>query len=402
MIRIAFTVVITGVYLFLIGAFTPVATLIAGKAAGQQFENSDLSYLQAIYTMNVLSGIGLLLTSLFLLTVAAIWWAPVRKLIAQITAAVLAFGLLAPGAHAFFEKADRTEAYTIMPNESAFWIPDVGASSSQAQLESEAFLNEKKLAVKRFIIPHQKLSGSGGWAAWDYYVPAGRLIIVDRTPYSREWVDADDRGTSKKKEGFPCQSKEGINITVGISIGTSVTERDAAKFLYRFGVTPPKGDRTDGNVIFTSVYNGRSLEQVMDDVGRKKVQTLVCGQIGNRTFDAANDEAGAIIAAVEEASKTYFAAVGITLDFIGWGDTFEFDKDVQAAVNRRYVATQDEKVAAMLAPHAATIQALAAADALRAFGFKTDGKLPTTIVGLPTELGSLLGTLLRSAPGGSQ
>ena len=401
MIRVAFTMVVAGVYLFLIGAFTPVATLIAGKAAGQQFENNDFAYVQAVYTMNALSGIGLLLTSLFLLTVAAIWWSPVRKLIAQITTAALVFWLLTPDAHAFFEKTDKTEAYTIMPNESAFWIPDVGAASSQAQLESEAFLNEKKLAVKRFIIPHQKLSGSGGWAAWDYYVPSGRLIIVDRTPYSREWVDADDRGTSKKKEGFPCQSKEGINITVGISIGASVTERDAAKFLYRFGVTPPKGDRTSGEVIFTSVYNGRSLEQVMDDVGRKKVQTLVCGLIGSRTFDAANDEAGAIIAAVEEASKAYFAAVGVTLDFIGWGDTFEFDKDVQAAVNRRYVATQDEKVAAMLAPHAGTIQALAAADALRAFGYKTDGKLPTTIVGLPTELGTLLGTLLKSAPGGA-
>ena len=153
-------------------------------------------------------------------------------------------------------------------------------------------------------------------------------------------------------------------------------------------------------MIFTSVYNGRSLEQVMDDVGRKKVQTLVCSQIGNRTFDAANDEAGAIMVAVGEAAKTYFATVGITLDFIGWGDTFEFDKDVQASVNRRYVATQDEKVAAMLAPHAATIQILAAADAVRAFGYKTDGKLPTTIVGLPTELGALLGTLLKSAPGG--
>ena len=55
--------------------------------------------------------------------------------------------------------------------------------------------------MKRFIVPHVKLQGSGGF--YDFYVPAGRLIIVDRTTYSREWVDATDRGTSKKKEGFP-------------------------------------------------------------------------------------------------------------------------------------------------------------------------------------------------------
>jgi hypothetical protein len=40
----------------------------------------------------------------------------------------------------------------------------------------------------------------------------------------------------------------------------------------------------------------------------------------------------------------------------------------------------------------------AAAHALRAFGDRSDGKLPTTIVGLPPDLGGLLGTLLRTAP----
>ena len=69
--------------------------------------------------------------------------------------------------------------------------------------------------------------GSGGF--FDYYVPGGRLIIVDRTSYSREWVDAADRGTFRKKEGFPCQTTEGLNVTVGISIGASVPEANAAK-----------------------------------------------------------------------------------------------------------------------------------------------------------------------------
>jgi len=86
------------------------------------------------------------------------------------------------------------------------------------------------------------------------------------------------------------------------------------------------------------------------------------------------------------------------LDFIGWADTFTFDATVQDAVNRRYIATQDQAIAALLAPYASTIQALAAADALRSFGHKSDGRLPSTIVGLPTDLGTLLNTLLRSGP----
>ena len=149
-------------------------------------------------------------------------------------------------------------------------------------------------------------------------------------------------------------------------------------------------------MIFNSVYFSRKLADVMDDVGRKKVQTLVCDEIAARGFDKANEDAIPIMAAVKEKAAGYFATVGITLDFIGWADNFEFDPVVQDAVNRRFIATQDQAIAAALAPYAATIQALAAADALRSFGHKTDGRLPTTIVGLPPEIGPLMGTLLKS------
>ena len=176
-------------------------------------------------------------------------------------------------------------------------------------------------------------------------------------------------------------------------------EANAAKYLYRFGVLPPTGDRTDPKVIFNSVFFSRRLADVMDDVGRKKVQTLVCNEIAGRGFDQANAEANQIMAAVRTGAADYFASVGITLDFIGWADTFTFDPAVQDAVNRRYIATQDQAIAAALAPYASTIQSLAAADALRSFGRKSDGRLPSTIVGLPTDLGTLLGTLLRSGSG---
>ncbi len=161
---------------------------------------------------------------------------------------------------------------------------------------------------------------------------------------------------------------------------------------------PGTGDRTNPAIIFNSVYYSRRVAEVMDDVGRKKVQTLVCAEITARTFDKANAEANQIIENVRKSATEYFASVGISLDFIGWADTFTFDKEVQDAVNRRYIAAQDREIATALAPHADTIQKLAAAHALRAFGDRSDGKLPTTIVGLPPDLGGLLGTLLRTAP----
>ncbi len=377
---------------------TPQLTVAAGRAAGGQFDDSDTSFVAASIRLGFYGKLGALPAIVLAVALLAIWWGPVARRIAKRRTVVAVCALLAIApAQAYYEKTDYTEAYTILPNESAFWIPDAGANrEGQAQFESEAYLNANKIPLKRFIVPHTKLSGSGGF--FDFYVPAGRLIVVDRTPYSREWVDATDRGTSKKKEGFPCQTSEGLNVTVGISVGASVPEASAAKYLYRFGVLPVIGDRTNPGVIFNSVYYSRRLQDVMDDVGRKKVQTLVCAEITARAFDKANAEANQIVETVRKNATEYFASVGISLDFLGWADTFGFDKEIQDAVNRRYIASQDREIATALAPYADTIQKLAAAHALRAFGDRSDGKLPTTIVGLPADLGGLLGALLKATP----
>jgi hypothetical protein len=319
------------------------ATLELGKAAGAQFSPSDNAFLQTATLFGLFRGAGLLISVCTLAIAVVIWRKP---LIALISVAILFIATSPDQALAYYDKTDYTEAYTILPNESAFWIPDVGDNTNQAQFNSEEYLNSKKIATKRFIVPHAKLSGSG--AFFDFYVPAGRLIIVDRTPYSREWVSSPTRGTSARDEGFPCQSKEGLNITVGVSVGTSVSEANAAKFLYRFGVVTPDGKRNDPAVIFSSIYYGRSLTSVMDDVGRKKIQTLVCEQIAGRSFDQANAEANQIMATVAKSAGDWFNSVGITLEFMGWADTFSFDKDVQQVVNDSYKAQKLSSIIGVL------------------------------------------------------
>lgn len=393
--RIVGSLVAIGTYQLILILLLPQLLLSSGQVAGGQFENSDSTFVHTSIRLGLNTRFGVLPAVILLVVLLAIWWRPIRQRFGGRTMVgmlILTLGI-AP-AQAYYDKTDYTEAYTILPNESAFWIPDAGANKdSQTQFDSEAYLNANKVPLKRFIVPHMKLQGSGGF--YDYYVPAGRLIIVDRTTFSREWVDAADRGTSHKKEGFPCQTIEGLNITVGISIGASVSEANAAKYLGRFGVLPITGDRTNPAIIFNSVYYSRRLADVMDDVGRKKVQTLVCAEVTSRTFERANAEANKIIETVAGKATDYFGSVGITVDFIGWADTFSFDREVQDAVNRRYIAAQDKEIATALAPYADTIQKLAAAHALRSFGDHTDGKLPTTIVGLPTDIGGLLGRLLN-------
>ena len=357
-----------------------------------------MSYITSYFGMNFFKDLGIPVVVL-LLVIVAIWWAPFkRKSKFNGTSALILCILLFTAADSFgyYDKQDFTEAYFILPNESAFFIPDVGANKdSQSQFGSEAYLKENKIPAKRFTIPHAKFSGSGVWT--DFYVPTGRLIIVDRTPYNREWVASSHRGTSTKDESFPCQSAEGINVTVEISIAASVQEENAAKYLYNFGVKPPVGDRTRPEVIFTSVFYGRTLSEIMDTVGRGKVQTLVCNEISSRPLDRVNTEAAKIMDTVSKGAEAFLGSKGITLDYIGWAGTFTFDHEIQDAINRRYVASQDVEIAKTLQPYTATIQALASADALRIFANKSDGKLPATVSlwWLPPSLNEYLGGLFK-------
>ena len=385
------------------GLYQPTETIALGDAAGRQFDNSAASAVVAQGIFAYLSGLRALVTLAVLAVLVAIWLAPIRRWLSGavvVVVAALGLNLIGGEAKAYYDKTDFAEIYLVLPNESAFWIPDTGANATtQANLDSEAFLDANKIATKRFQIPHAVLPGSGWFAG--YYVPTGRLIVVDRTPYNREWTKSSGRGTSAKDESFPCQSSEGINVTVEIGIASSVAERDAAKFLYYFGVKPPPGDRKDPAVIFTSVYQGRSLAEVMDGVIRGKVSALVCAEIGARTLDRANAEINPIMAKIQDDVAAYLKTRGITLDYIGWAGTWTFDQPVQDAINRRYIAGQDKFVAETLAPYADTIMALAIAEGVRTAVGKFDGKLPQTLSGLwllPSNwLESLAGALKSPA-----
>ena len=387
--------------IYFVGNFllSPVPALTVGPIAGKQFESSDAAYLQYVYSSAFYRNLDVLPAVILLVILVALWWKPIASIFKSGgTAALLIFCLLlgtVSPASAYYSKENWPEPYLILPNESAFWIPEVGDNkNSQTKFVSEDYLKANKIAAKRFIVEHTKLPSSGYWS--DFWVPAGRLIIVDRAPYHREWVKSAQRGTSAKNQGFPVQSKEGINITLGISIAAFVTEDNAPKFLFNFGVKPPAGDRSKPEVIFTSVYYGYSLIEVMEGIIRSKLQALLGDEFTKRSFEDCNSQAEQIMKTVQGNLTEYLTSVGITLSYIGWADTFEFDHGVQDAINRRFIATQDEAIAKKLGPYTDAIKALATAELLRSFGNHTDGKLPTNISlwWLPASLSDFMGRML--------
>lgn len=255
---------------------------------------------------------------------------------------VFATGLFASlhnSANAYYNPKDFPEYIEIQSNQSAFAIPVVGdTKTTQAQFGSKSFLDASKVATKRFQIPHT-LIRNPGWST-DYYVPSVKLILVDRTPYMREWMDATDKGTSAKKQGFEMQSQEGINIDTGITIASMVKEEDAALFLYTFGTNNDVIDPNDPGSTFQSVSRGKSLAEIMDTVVRGYVESDLEKEFMKHDFAYDNEHASEIIDTVQSDVKQHFAAEGITIDYVGFAGTLEFDTKIQDAINKVFIGKQ--------------------------------------------------------------
>ena len=153
-------------------------------------------------------------------------------------------GLIALSTTACIKPYDKPEFVTIEASQTAFLIPLTGDTTDQASFESEELLAQAKVATKEVQIPHRWVKKGYGW--WNgEYRDSSKLIVVERTPETREWNSGKDKGTSNKNQAIYAESKESIGFSVGMNISAQIyTEDDAVRFLYS--------------------YNNKSLEEIMD------------------------------------------------------------------------------------------------------------------------------------------
>lgn len=336
------------------------APLVSGELAAQQLKNSNSSYFVS-QSAGFFTGEGLpaiILVALLL----TIWWAPLkRSLSTGVGVTALAVMLALSGttpAKAYFNVKDNEENIEILPNQSAFLIPEVGDNKdSQVAFMSKEYLIQKKMAQKRVNIPHTTMHMAGVFNR-DYYIPSARLVLVDRTPYYRQWVAGANKGTSNKDESFPFEDGNSINISTGITIAAHVTEENAPLYLYSVGTNPNHkpyinpGDPEDLTpqeqqiaAQFSSVIYGQDLETVMDTVIWGKVETVLAREYGSRALlniigeDTDKLPKKAEIIAIVEKEVTAFAATyGITIDFLGYAGSLTYDAPVQEAINNVFIA----------------------------------------------------------------
>ena len=208
----------------------------------------------------------------------------------------------------------------IEPNETAFVIPlEEQTKNNQNVLNSESYLNEKKVAAKRIGVPtrfHQtgRMSWSGEW------IPTVRVIKVDRTPVTREWTAADGTGTSgNKKENIEVESKESIGFGIGITSTATIPEEWAAKFLYN--------------------YNGKTLAEVMDNDVRAYIQNILTSEFGILILSKCQAERKNIYDKMRNLTTEYFSNMGIRILNIGAAGQFDYtDESIQIAINEKFAS----------------------------------------------------------------
>jgi hypothetical protein len=391
----------------LVHLWWPVQMMVSAQMAGQQLANSNAGAVTGIAGPSLLRQLLGWASFIPLGVVAVIWWPVLFRSksgpIAAVAALMLA-GLSHP-AQAYFATQDTVEAVGIPPEATAFWIPDTGDTTQQTQTQDAAFYNSHTVPGKVFFVPHVKLQ-EPGWFSQDEFIPAGHMILVDRTPVTREWTGNASTGTSVADQSFQCQTDDGLNVQAAVAIAVSIEPQDAATYLYYFGVQKiiPNPDdgwigqngnpsdpnspqaQNDPNVIFSSVFYARPLADVMDSVGHGLVEAAVCKAIGSRSLTQANTDYNKIMDEVQLTAQQYLVSRGITIDYIGWAGTFTFDPDVQTALNNAFDAQT-------VAPYLTTLNDFAQIQALES---KWDGHLPGTLTivgGAPSAMTTVSGLL---------
>ncbi len=207
----------------------------------------------------------------------------------------------------------------IQPNETAWAIPlDAMTKDGQVKFNSVDFLNQKKVASKRIMV--DKVERSTGRMYWDIeWLPAVRVIKVDRSLITKEWVDKEDIGVV---------TRDSVQLRVGLTITASIDEEDASTYLYYHGERPlleviTKNIRSFAVAELTREYSELTLAQAQTN------GTIIYNDLFSRAKEA-------------------FKAKGITVQYLGNADGLEYaDPKVQESINLSYKASQDAKTAEM-------------------------------------------------------
>lgn len=215
---------------------------------------------------------------------------------------------------------------TVGANETAFVLPLEGDNlGKQKQFKSIEYLESKKVAAKRIMIPTKKFSTGRLWM--DYKWEKNSLVIkVDRAPVTREWTSDPANGTSNRNEILDMESLESIEFGIPLTVTAYVKENNTAKFLY--------------------YYAGKQLHNVIDLNVRSFCQAYLSNQFGSLDLKEGRRQKNKFIKSLFDSASVHFDDKGITIDVIGAAGGMNYkDKEIQTSINEKFQAEIDRQKA---------------------------------------------------------
>lgn len=236
----------------------------------------------------------------------------------------------------------------VQPNETAFVVPLEGNMKDQAQLMSVDYLKAHQVSARRIYLQQKKVT-TGRMPGDFIYVATEKVIKVDRTPVTMEWTSEPTTGTSSRNEGLEVESLDSVGFWVGGTITSSISEDGAAAYQYWYA-GKKLGDVMNQNIrgfilgILSEEFGNRPLssEYQVDGAGRpvykdgKRVVLVEgCKESKSQIFHTAFTKA-----------KEFFKDKGVTIESFGASQGLNYtDKEIQEAINKKFVAENDRQVA---------------------------------------------------------
>ena len=227
---------------------------------------------------------------------------------------------------------DRPQYVEIDTSETGFLIPLEGDTTQQAKFQSEEYLRARKVAAKRVQVTHRW--SQEGWMGWDgRWIPIVRLVKVNRSPITREWMTSDRRNAEGQRrpgandQAIWIESGDSVGFSMGFTCTAFIAEEDAAKFLYWY----PTG----------------SLAEVMDKEVRGRIQQSSAEVAAKYPLDQLRAKKQEISDAVERDLTRFFTGRGITVTTVGMfgGMTYE-NPAIQKSIDETFIAQQLKVVSA--------------------------------------------------------
>jgi hypothetical protein len=216
-----------------------------------------------------------------------------------------------------FMRVYKTPLFEEIDTSDTAFLISLDPNGKNVGFSTEEEIKKAKINAKRVEIEQVFVQKGYMWYTGSY-IPATRLIKVNRTPVTVNW---------SKQTGIWVESKDSIGFSTGIAMTAAImNDDDAIKFLH--------------------FYKQGSLQHTLDHEIKAQVQRVFAREAAKEPINTLREHKNQIIQAIETDIVPFFLERGITITSLGQFGGFDYQNPkIQAAIDKVMEGQQDKDAA---------------------------------------------------------